>query len=128
MLEELPDIYEHKFRQRLQPLLEQRDWLLHENNWLRAELPAPRVTGLPAALESEPAALAPTPPRRTLLQSVRALLPFGRLGRRPRESSRPEADREVGSGAGADQPGMEQLSSGPDDEPPTDASAGPRRR
>jgi hypothetical protein len=107
MLEELPDIYEHKFRQRLQPLLEQRDWLLHENNWLRAELPAPRVTGLPATLESEPAALAAVPFRRTLLQSVRALLPFGRLGRRPHENTRPEAEREVGSGAGADQPDME---------------------
>lgn len=107
MLEELPDIYEQKFRQRLQPLLEQRDWLLHENNWLRAELPAPRVTGLPATLESEPAALAAVPFRRTLLQSVRALLPFGRLGRRPHENTRPEAEREVGSGAGADQPDME---------------------
>lgn len=136
LLEELPDIYEHKFRQRLQPLLEQRDWLLHENSWLRAELPAPRPE-LPAVPESEPPAvpeselpaLAPVAPRRGLLQSVRARLPFGRLGRRLQRSVvSPGDDQKAGSGAGDDQPGTEQLSPGPDDGPPTDVSADPTRR
>lgn len=127
MLEELPDIYEDKFRQRLQPLLEQRDWLLHENSWLRAELPASRP-GLLAVQESEPTALAPVAPRRGLLRSMRALLPFGRLGRRLQRSVGPEADQNAGSGAGGDQPATEQFSPGPDDGPPTDASADPRRR
>jgi hypothetical protein len=80
MLEELPEIFERKFRQRLQPLLDQRDWLLHQNNWLRAELAAARPE-LPAATGSEPAALPQTSRGQALLQSVQNLL---RLRGRPR--------------------------------------------
>ncbi len=82
LLEELPEIYEHKFRQRLQPLLEQRDWLLHENGWLRAEL-------LPAPQEPERPALPQASRRRGLLQSVQALLPLRLPGRRLQGSIRP---------------------------------------
>lgn len=51
LLNDLPGIYETKFRQRLKPLLEQRDWLLQENTQLRSQLPpgsAPAAQ-LPAA-------------------------------------------------------------------------------
>ncbi len=82
LLEELPEIYEHKFRQRLQPLLEQRDWLLHENGWLRAEL-------LPAPQEPERPALPQASRRRGLLKSVQALLPLRLPGRRLQGSIRP---------------------------------------
>ena len=127
LLEELPDIYEHKFRQRLQPLREQRDWLLHENNLLRSEWTTVRPE-LPAAPEAEPAGLAPSAPRSGLLQGLRALLPLGHLGGRSLQaSSGPEADQRTGSGAGGDQPGQ-QLSPAPDDAPPTAVSADPRRR
>jgi hypothetical protein len=126
LLEELPDIYEHKFRQRLQPLREQCDWLLHENNWLRSEWPTTRPE-LQPALESEPVSLAPPALRRDLLETIRALMPFGRLGRQLQGSSEPEADRNVSSGAGDDQPAQE-LSGPPDDEPPRAASAAPRHR
>lgn len=126
LLEELPDIYEHKFRQRLQPLREQCDWLLHENNWLRSEWPTTRPE-LQPALESEPVSLAPPALRRDLLETIRALMPFGRLGRQLQGSSEPEADRNVSSGAGDDQPAQE-LSGPPDDEPPRAASAAPRHK
>lgn len=38
LLEELPDIFEAKFRQRLQPLLEQQQRLIHDNEQLRQRL------------------------------------------------------------------------------------------
>lgn len=38
LLEDLPGIFEAKFRQRLQPLLEQRDQLITDNRSLRQQL------------------------------------------------------------------------------------------
>lgn len=126
MLEDLPDIYEHKFRQRLQPLLEQRDWLLHENSWLRAELPPPRPE-LPAALESGPDALAEAAPRFGLSQRLQVLSLFGRLGRRLQGSVSSQADRTSSSRAAVERPGAD-FSDQPDDGPPTGESGDPTHR
>lgn len=89
LLEELPEIYERKFRQRLLPLLEQRDWLLHENGWLRAEL-------LPAPREPERPALPQASRRRGLLESMQALLSLRLPGRRLPGSVSPAVDQHPG--------------------------------
>ena len=58
LLSELPDIFERKFQQRLQPLLERQEHLLDDNARLRQELhrlsPAPSGAGwlLPAQREA----------------------------------------------------------------------------
>ena len=58
LLSELPDIFERKFQQRLQPLLERQEHLLEDNARLRQELhrlsPAQPGTGwlLPAQREA----------------------------------------------------------------------------
>ena len=45
LLEELPSIFETKFRQRLQPLLEQRDQLMQDNQALRQQMLAQQQAG-----------------------------------------------------------------------------------
>lgn len=61
LLEDLPGIYESKFRQRLRPLLEQRDWLLQNNAQLRSLLPPETMP--PGRLARLPQAPAPSRPR-----------------------------------------------------------------
>ncbi|MFN5195497.1 MAG: hypothetical protein ACK5E6_13925 [Cyanobacteriota bacterium] len=45
LLEDLPGIFESKFRQRLQPLLEQRDQLMQDNQALRQQMLAHQQAG-----------------------------------------------------------------------------------
>lgn len=83
LLEDLPEIYERKFRQRLQGILEQRQLLLADNHRLREQLHAllplaaeagtRRNPALPAATASaEPGAeAAETPPMHSLMQRLR---------------------------------------------------------
>lgn len=84
LLEDLPEIYERKFRQRLQGVLEQQQLLLEDNHLLREQLTAllPLVAEagerqapqLPAAAPTDLASASGAPPRRSLLQAL------GRLG------------------------------------------------
>lgn len=43
LLQELPGLFERKFRQRLEPLLEREHLLREENDWLRARLLGPTL-------------------------------------------------------------------------------------
>ncbi|MFM7312465.1 MAG: hypothetical protein ACKO0M_04735 [Cyanobium sp.] len=102
MLEDLPEIFEHKFRQRLHGILEQQQLLLADNRMLRDQLfalqPAPEQEGrrllppAPAMQESS------GPPASEPLQRV--LHGMRRLGRRLR-TSRPGASDAAGA-AGSD--------------------------
>lgn len=72
MLEDLPEIFERKFRQRLQPVLEHQQRLIAENQTLREGLLA-----LSAARTAEPPQLPPvtdTPVRLSLTTRLRAFL------------------------------------------------------
>ncbi|MFO7629501.1 MAG: hypothetical protein R6W06_08295 [Prochlorococcaceae cyanobacterium] len=88
LLAELPGIFERKFQQRLEPVLQQQHQLLEENTGLREQMrqlpaaaaaPAPLVPAW--AIRNEPGLLMPSLPPR---------LPI-RLAR-PRRGSSPEAD------------------------------------
>lgn len=86
LLAELPGIFERKFQQRLEPVLQQQHQLLEENTGLREQMrqlpPAAPAPLVPAwATRSEPGLLMPSLPPR---------LPI-RLAR-PRRGSDPEAD------------------------------------
>jgi hypothetical protein len=61
LLEELPGLFEAKFRQRLQPLLEQQQHLLQSNAELRQQL---RSLGAPAGEREGQRRLLPLPGRR----------------------------------------------------------------
>lgn len=122
LLEDLPEIYERKFRQRLQGILEQQQLLLEDNHLLREQLYA--LLPLVAAAGARPSPSLPSPvppsaespPLRTLLQSL------GRLG-----SGLGPASWSATPPASPAQPAAE-LSVQPDDEPPKAASAAPRRK
>jgi len=84
MLEDLPEIFERKFRQRLQGVMEQQRLLLADNRMLRDQLYA--LQPAPSELETRPSRLLPpaaTPPAgtaprpeqlRRLLRGVRRLV------------------------------------------------------
>ena len=48
LLEDIPEIFERKFEQRLQPVLERQERLLDDNAALRQQIEAARVAFLPA--------------------------------------------------------------------------------
>ena len=110
LLEELPEIYEGKFRQRLQPLLEQRDWLLRENGWLRAVL-QPAASEETTTGKARPRLLPALPSRPRLRQGLQALLQLARPAGAARSTVRD------GTPASPD-----------DDGQPTAASAAPTHR
>lgn len=117
LLEELPQIYESKFRQRLQGILEQQQLLLEDNHLLREQLyallplaqaGAPQQQALPAAAPSAEPGDPGAPPLRSLLQGL------GRLGSGLGPGSWSSSSRN----SAEQQPGSE-LSAAPDDAPPT---------
>lgn len=77
MLEDLPEIFERKFRQRLQPVLEHQQRLISENQTLREGLLA-----LSAARPSEPPQLPPAPAPATPVGLTARLRAFLRRARR----------------------------------------------
>lgn len=92
MLEDLPEIFERKFRQRLQTVLDHQQHLLADNQALRERLYAlppaaePAATGKPALPPALPAALpkgmATSPRRQGIRQAIRRALNLGRSGER----------------------------------------------
>jgi len=85
MLEDLPEIFERKFRQRLQSILEQQQRLLADNQSLREQLyslapAAPGVETRPSRLllpSSQPS-LPPLPKRNSLGETLRKVMRLGR--------------------------------------------------
>ena len=85
MLEDLPEIFEHKFRQRLQSILEQQQQLLADNQALREQLHAltpgaPAVETRPSRLllPASQASMPPLPKRNPLGETLRKVLGLGR--------------------------------------------------
>lgn len=80
MLEDLPEIFERKFRQRLHGILEQQQLLLADNRMLREQLfalqPAPEASVprlLPPAAVDGPSSTASVEPLRRVLHGIRRL-------------------------------------------------------
>lgn len=90
MLEDLPDIFERKFRQRLHGILEQQQLLLADNRMLREQLfalqPAPAEPEVRNSRLLPPAPEAERSPDAGLEPLRRVLLGMRRLGRRLRSS------------------------------------------
>ena len=85
MLEDLPEIFERKFRQRLQSILEQQQQLLADNQALRERLHslapgAPAVETRPSRLllPSSQGSMPPLPKRNPLGETLRKVLGLGR--------------------------------------------------
>ena len=85
MLEDLPEIFERKFRQRLQSILEQQQHLLADNQALREQLHsltsgAPAVETRPSRLllPSSLGSMPPLPKRNPLGETLRKVLGLGR--------------------------------------------------
>lgn len=121
LLEELPEIYERKFRQRLQSILEQQQLLLEDNHLLREQLYTllplvaesggrqPQALPAPGSPSEEAAASASGQPLRSLLHNL------GRFG-----SGLGPGSWSASSQAGR-APSAPELSGPPDGEPPTAA-------
>lgn len=119
LLEELPEIYERKFRQRLQAILEQQQLLLEDNHLLReqlytllpllAESGSRQAATLPAATAADGSANPSAQPLRSLLHSL------GRFGSGLGPGSWSSSSQAGGHASAA------ELSQPPDGEPPTAA-------